>query len=258
MHSRRSQLQSSPRTLARVLLRHEHSRGSLFAGADEDESEIEVTPRPGTARRMAVAERRASDGLEGHAEELRSVVEGVRVDFDSTLAGLRDWRLQHDADAARARERYAAEEAAAAALAALRATALRGLPVAVDAVGEELDQARVQRVRAMLDHKAPESRSGSRASAAASAAEESSLVVSVVEVKLALMAAVPLGLDAVDTDLVRRLERELMAKYGMAPKDGVSDGTGDRSSREAAALKVRLGKYAAGLDSVLDLSEWAD
>jgi hypothetical protein len=247
--------------LERVLLRHEHSRGTLIldglaitaAEGASAETDIEITPRPSTARRIAAAERTTSVELDGRAEQLSSAVQWVGAGVDSALEGLRLWRAQHDAELVEARARFEAEAGVAVVPA--------GLPVGFaaphDPLGEGLDRAQVQRVREMLESGTRSGGHHHRATRRVPLPATEGASESLVAAKLDLMSATPPGHDHVDTDLAlqRRLERELMAKYGITDSDvaGASTaGDSNASSRQAAALKVQLGKYAAGLDSVLD------
>ncbi|KAJ1618172.1 hypothetical protein T492DRAFT_1094764 [Pavlovales sp. CCMP2436] len=238
--------------LERVLLRHEHSRGTLIldglaiAAADTD---AEITPRPSTARRLATVERTTSVELEGRADQLSSAVEGVRADVDIALEGLRQWRAQHDAELAATRACFEAEARAAIAPASLPA----GPP---DPLGEGLDRAQVQRVQLLLESAAHSEHQRQAATRHVPLSASEGTSESLVAAKLDVLCATPPGFDPSDTDLAlqRRLERELMVKYGITCDDvaGATAGDTSASSREAAALKVSLGRYAAGLDSVLD------
>jgi hypothetical protein len=200
---------------------------------------------------MAAAERLASAELDGHEDELRSALDGMRSGFASTLANLHTWRVTHEAKAATARLRFEAE-AAVAQHAELAAAVPHGVRApCADPVGEELDTARVQRVRAMLDHSALPARAEPPPFAATGG---EGVVGSVVAAKLDAMGAVPPGIDVGDADvaLQRRLERELMAKYGLSDDDQAQTRMHtENASRESAAIQVQLGKYAAGLESVL-------
>lgn len=214
-------------TLQGVLLRHEKSRGSIV-------DEAEITPRPSTAsRRMATAQRNTNEELDGRAEQLSSVLEGVRVGVDSTLADLRRWRAERDAHVAADRERYATEIAQAD-----YPVSVQGASVRADPLGEGLDHAQVERLCAMLGQGSKPER------------HERPTIVAAENDNVSAEGLVSAKLDA-NLALQRRLERDLMAKYGISESDATL-ARADDDSRSALSLQVSLSRYAAGLDSLLD------
>ncbi|KAG8465163.1 hypothetical protein KFE25_012526 [Diacronema lutheri] len=242
-------VEAPPLGLQRVLLRHEHSRGSVVGepshpgeGAPAD-ADAEITPRPSTARRMAAAERSTSAGIDVRAEQLSSALEGVRVGVDGTLASLREWRAKREAQlaASRAMHRVEADDSPHAAVGTC------GPSVHADPLGEGLDHAQLQRVRAMLAHgstRAHTDEPRAQASGARAPAGDSDAMRGLVNAKVDLLSAAPPGLDPRDADLAlqRRIELELLRKYGIGETDGA----------DGATLKLQLCRYAATLDSVLD------
>lgn len=192
-----------------------------------------TTDSPGAAAEPAAA---AADRRE---QQLSSALDDVRTGCDSTLEALRQWRTQREADEAAERARYAAE------LAADRPIAAFGTAVRADPLGEGLDRAQMERVRALTA-----ARGGERPAREAPERGGGSSVHAMVAAKLDLLGSTPPGLDPSDGDaaLQARLQRELMAKYGMADGDG-GDGN------EGLQLRLAVSRYAAGLDSLLGETE---
>mmetsp|Transcript_11489 Transcript_11489/g.29893 ORF Transcript_11489/g.29893 Transcript_11489/m.29893 type:complete len:307 (+) Transcript_11489:44-964(+) len=284
--------------LERVLQRHESSRGvgeAHEAGVEEDElpgelpepapahapedaktDDTESMSRPGTARRLAAAERSSAGELEERAEELRESLERVRYGFDTALSGLREWREQRASEDADTRARLSREldsspeglpacdvstAASSATISALQAE----VQASAAARAERLLAADgVLRACNSAKHIAP-----LRASCAAPHAASAARAHAVVSARVEVDSSTPDGFDALDGEdraLQQALERELLKKYGLlteekglpdrlpastAAEGGAPPAASGNSIRDLSRLKLELSKYNAGVEYVL-------
>lgn len=276
----------SSSALGRVLQRHESSRGLGEAHDDAeedqdlpgelpepapaayDDADPPAASRPGTARRLAAAERTVAGDLEEREEELRESLERVRQGFDTALSGLREWREQRASEDAEERARLARD------LEADSEAALGGQPpsAALEALQEEIRASEAVRADTLLAangvlrarnaaervHESVDAAASWRPRAGVAARAHA-----IVSARVDVDSSTPEGIDALggeDRALQQTLERELLKKYGLLPDAApasakqpaaAAPGASGGNMRELTRIKLELSKYSAGVEYVL-------